>query len=514
MRNRHCIKRIFAAVSLSAMICGCSANYHAVYRNEPLTDEIDGGRGVFLDATQRAIFTSPVTHPSANMDSRVIVCAEPSPDAIMAVSQQFAAAMQASYVNFSGDLQAQGQLAEAVSQLGQRTASIQLLRDAYYRLCEARMDGFITNGTYPVAMNRLSDAMVALLAIEHLTSPNAIVPTTSAQSPTLSAFQSFPSGAASTSAPATSSPVATKTSTSTSTASPSASATATGSPAASPTTTGSSGGSGSASAYVPAAVAVPAATASPSIDGDSFIARTRKSTRTNQGLDRGLPSQMKRDGLMLVSMVNPGAKAAPITRSADGAATTNTAAVQSASARDSWSASHGGRPTDRTFENLAGASPAGAPSTGAAGAAPAGAPSTGTAPSAVATVGATVTSNAASSTDVGVGVNAVTAAAVSHITSIYQFKNLDETCLTLAGTALQVEFQIFLSAKTSDAVKQATSEVQAIEDENTEHIWRYCNRVIEGLQQNSPPLGTAAASSPPPAKAPLVRGGPGTGYAN
>lgn len=129
-RNCSSFTKILAATSLTAVIYGCGANHYAIYRNEPLTDERDGARGIFLDASQRAIFTSPVVHPSANMPSRAIVCAEPSPDAIVAISQQFAAAAQASYMNFSGSGQLQGSEAAAITALGQRTASIQLLRDA------------------------------------------------------------------------------------------------------------------------------------------------------------------------------------------------------------------------------------------------------------------------------------------------------------------------------------------------------------------------------------------------
>ncbi len=191
MQNRSIFSKGILAVSLAAIICGCGSNFNSIYRNEALTNERNSGRGFFIDANQRVIFTSPVVHPSANMDSSVIVCAEPSPDVIKAISSQLATAAQASYQGAQGSAELQHQYAEAVTALGQRTASIQLLRDAYYRLCEARMDGFITNGTYPVALNRLDDAMVALLAIEHLTSPNASGPIPTISAPQLAAVKSL-----------------------------------------------------------------------------------------------------------------------------------------------------------------------------------------------------------------------------------------------------------------------------------------------------------------------------------
>jgi hypothetical protein len=65
------------------------------------------------------------------MDSRVIVCAEPNPDVVKAISSQLATALQGGYQGAQGSAEYQHQYAEAVTALGQRTASIQLLRDAY-----------------------------------------------------------------------------------------------------------------------------------------------------------------------------------------------------------------------------------------------------------------------------------------------------------------------------------------------------------------------------------------------
>ena len=288
IQNRSILSKGSLAVSLAAIICGCGSNFNSIYRNEALTNERNSGRGFFIDANQRVIFTSPGVHPSANMDSRVIVCAEPSPDVIKAISSQLATAAQASYQGAQGSAELQHQYAEAVTALGQRTAGIQLLRDAYYRLCEARMNGFITNGTYPVALNRLDDAMVALLAIEHLTSPNASGPVPSVTAPTLAALHALIQ----------------------------------------------SGGGGT-----------------------------------------------------------PG--------------------------------------------------------------------------------------GSASTTDVRFGVNAATAAPVKSITSIYQFKNLDETCLALAGTTLQAKFQVLENPDPNLKWETKAYILSQIEDEKTVHLWRYCNQIFD-----------------------------------
>lgn len=53
--------------------------------------------------------------------------------------------------------------------IGLRTQTIQLLRDAMYRLCEAYFNSGIESGKMAPIIDRYQDAMVALLAIEQLT---------------------------------------------------------------------------------------------------------------------------------------------------------------------------------------------------------------------------------------------------------------------------------------------------------------------------------------------------------
>jgi hypothetical protein len=81
-----------------------------------------------------------------------------------------------------------------------------------------------------------------------------------------------------------------------------------------------------------------------------------------------------------------------------------------------------------------------------------------------------------------VGVNAATANAVASITSIYQFKNLDETCLALAGQTLQAEFQVLNEAAKNvnpAVLSNAAKEIHSLEDEKNVHLWRYCNQIFD-----------------------------------
>jgi hypothetical protein len=131
-----------------------------------------------------------------------------------------------------------------------------------------------------------------------------------------------------------------------------------------------------------------------------------------------------------------------------------------------------------------GGAPAGAPSGApAAPAGPAPAAPAGPAPQAPAKTGteAPISASAKVTTkttgDVGFGVNSATAEVVNSITSIYQFKNLDETCLSLAGTTLQAKFQVLEDPTIQWPIKEYI--LSQIEDEKNVHLWRYCNQIFD-----------------------------------
>jgi hypothetical protein len=101
-----------------------------------------------------------------------ITCAEPSPDVAKIAS-----------ASFSGDLAASAQSAgpiqnpelalslalartESLAQLGQRLATIQLLRDGLFRACEAYANKAISEETYALILSRYDDVMITMLLAE------------------------------------------------------------------------------------------------------------------------------------------------------------------------------------------------------------------------------------------------------------------------------------------------------------------------------------------------------------
>ncbi|MBX9593262.1 MAG: hypothetical protein K2X46_02775 [Roseomonas sp.] len=105
-----------------------------------------------------------------------IFCAEPSPDVAKAVSSASQAAASAEVnatepqtgtaVAAAGTIAAGRSRAEALAQLAERLATIQLLRDGLYRACEAFANGAVGPISYALMLSRYGDTMVTLLGSE------------------------------------------------------------------------------------------------------------------------------------------------------------------------------------------------------------------------------------------------------------------------------------------------------------------------------------------------------------
>lgn len=165
--------RICLVLVLAIITAGC-ANLNSIHR------EFDTAKGKsqLIDIRQRAILVAPVPGDTATYgtdETKVHICAEPSPDAMASLALQLA--MEGSYKGTGA--KAAMAMQESAAFVGLRTQSIQLLRDYGYRLCESYMDGAIDESQYEILMRRFQKNTVALLAIEALTgtvkSPNVIL---------------------------------------------------------------------------------------------------------------------------------------------------------------------------------------------------------------------------------------------------------------------------------------------------------------------------------------------------
>ena len=120
--------------------------------------DVSTGESLSIDATQRIILVKQLYRPLPHM----VVCAEPSPDAMTATSA--ALATSGGYGPF--DWGVKGSIIQDVTNIGFRTATIQLLRDGLYRACEAYMNEILDKSDYRLIVQNFDRLMVALLAID------------------------------------------------------------------------------------------------------------------------------------------------------------------------------------------------------------------------------------------------------------------------------------------------------------------------------------------------------------
>ena len=159
------LTRIFIIVAV-VMLTGCGANFTSIYRDYNV-DPSKRTTTVVIDAKQRAIISTP--RKSDETDRTAFVCAEPSPDALSAISASLAGGFGLARPGKEERIALSTAVQEAAKQLGTRNATIQLLRDGLYRQCEAYMNGLINDKTYDQIANKYINAMVVLLAVEQLT---------------------------------------------------------------------------------------------------------------------------------------------------------------------------------------------------------------------------------------------------------------------------------------------------------------------------------------------------------
>lgn len=157
---------ICMASALASVACASATH---LTKQEPFPEKNGTGKTILIDAKQRAI----VTLTDAKGSQRV--CAEPSPDALSAIAASGGFSLSKGE---AAALAANLSMAEGAGSIGLRTQSIQLMRDAMFRLCEGFVSGALPGPNFETLQRRFQSSMVAILAIEQLTGavkPPAIV---------------------------------------------------------------------------------------------------------------------------------------------------------------------------------------------------------------------------------------------------------------------------------------------------------------------------------------------------
>ena len=145
---------LFVALALA----GC-ANNNAIF--QPFRP--DNGQSVSIDAKQRVVFA--INKDPGGREPWTAICAEPSPDALSALSASLA-------LDAAGATRALGlayATQEGAASIGLRTQTITILRDAMYRLCEGYASGALDEIGFARLQRRYQNIMLGLLSIEQLT---------------------------------------------------------------------------------------------------------------------------------------------------------------------------------------------------------------------------------------------------------------------------------------------------------------------------------------------------------
>lgn len=128
------------------------------------------GKAIIVDAKQRLITAAPVVKVEAQGGNEttkyIALCAEPSPDALSALAAGYGISLSQKE---KADLASSFSIAEGAGSIGLRTQSIQLMRDAMFRLCEGYQSGAVDSLAFQTLHRRFQSSMVAILAIEQIT---------------------------------------------------------------------------------------------------------------------------------------------------------------------------------------------------------------------------------------------------------------------------------------------------------------------------------------------------------
>ena len=169
MKSRIIVPALLVTCGLALSACGTQSEGGTFFVTKMLGDT----SALVTSADVRLVISTPVGvgTKAGQIIPRRVVCAEPSPDLAKAVQNSFGLGTSLGVSNPAGvsgqfALSISKARAESAAQLGERLATIQLLRDGLYRACEAYANGAFGAVTYAVLLSRYDDTMVTMLTSE------------------------------------------------------------------------------------------------------------------------------------------------------------------------------------------------------------------------------------------------------------------------------------------------------------------------------------------------------------
>jgi len=152
-----------AAMLVALLMSGCGSTIH-------IQENVGGVDTLSVDAKQRMMLVG-TRPPTRKGDYPIpVTCTEPAPDALVARAAALSA--NATINPPTGEAGGSGGLAggssESAASIGFRNQTVQMLRDGYYRLCEAYLNGAISHDRYESMIANADTFMAVVAALEVL----------------------------------------------------------------------------------------------------------------------------------------------------------------------------------------------------------------------------------------------------------------------------------------------------------------------------------------------------------
>jgi hypothetical protein len=169
--NRGDVRKYFLAplgvslAMLASLISGCGEIHQE--------SNIGGVDTLSIDAKQRLMLVGN----RGGISPKRVTCTEPSPDALVAKAAVLAATANVTPESGggSGSGGISGGTSESAASIGFRDHTVQMLRDGYFRLCEAYLNGALTKEQYETMITNADTFMVVVSALQILGS-NPVAP--------------------------------------------------------------------------------------------------------------------------------------------------------------------------------------------------------------------------------------------------------------------------------------------------------------------------------------------------
>jgi hypothetical protein len=153
--------RTTSAAAIAALLTGCAGS--TIHTISPLGSV----QTLSIDAKQRLVIQG------RRYDGTYVTCAEPSPDALVAQAAVFSARGSGPVPSGTVSGNAAVGFQESAASLSHRTQTIQILRDGYYRLCEAYLNGAVDRPQYVKVVSQVDLAIAVIAAVDGLGNASA-----------------------------------------------------------------------------------------------------------------------------------------------------------------------------------------------------------------------------------------------------------------------------------------------------------------------------------------------------